>query len=280
MTSARAGAPGDDRDRVAVVTGGARGIGRAMAARFAAAGMRVVVADVDGDLADSAARDLGGIGVPVDVRRVEDLERLRDTALDAYGRVDVVCNNAGVTTSGRIRDLSLTEWHWILDVNLWGVVHGVHTFLPVLEATSDAGHLINTASGAGLAAAWANAPYGVSKYGIVGLSEILRRELAEDGSTVAVSVLLPTATATSIVESSRTFAPTRASDPVEAAREQDKARALAAGMRPEEVAEIVWAAVGDRRFWILPYPPHAEWALERAQEIVAAAATRYGEDSK
>jgi NAD(P)-dependent dehydrogenase (short-subunit alcohol dehydrogenase family) len=245
-----------------------------MVRRFAAGGMRVVVADVDGELAAEAAREVDGLGMAVDVRRVADVERLRDAALEAYGRVDLVCNNAGVTTSGRIRDLSLDEWRWILEVNLWGVIHGVHTFLPVLEANPEGGHLVNTASGAGLAPAWANAPYGVSKYGIVGLSEILRGELAEDGSAVAVSVLLPSATATSIVESSRSLAEgvvARAAGDAEREREQHKAQALAAGMAPEAVADLVWEALGDRRFWILPYPAHAQWALDRAREIVAAA---------
>jgi len=268
MTAARSSS------RVAVVTGAASGIGRAMAEKFAAAGLRVVLADIDAEAVSALAARLGGVSLRTDVRRVDDVIRLRDTALAEYGRVDIVCNNAGVTTSGRIKDLSLDEWRLILEVNLWGVINGVHTFLPALIENPDGGHIINTASGAGLVPAWATAPYSVSKYGIVSLSEILRRELSEDAPHVAVSVLIPTATATNIVDTSRRWSAGtggREASSVEREREETKRRRLAEGMSPEAVADVVWRAVQDRRFWILASAATAEWVMDRAREIQAAA---------
>jgi NAD(P)-dependent dehydrogenase (short-subunit alcohol dehydrogenase family) len=260
--------------RVAVVTGGASGIGLAMARRFAQEGLRVVIADVDQDKLNRAAEELHVLAVRADVSQADEVERLRDAALAEHGRVDIVCNNAGVTTSGRIMDLSLAEWRWVLEINLWGVIHGVHTFLPVLAANQDGGHIINTASGAGLAPAWATSPYSVSKYGIVSLSETLRLELADDAPNVRVSVLIPTATATGIAESEGHLPPgvrARTKSAEELKREEVKRRALAAGMSPDVVADKVWAAVLDHRFWIFPWPGHAEWVMTRAKEIQLAA---------
>jgi NAD(P)-dependent dehydrogenase (short-subunit alcohol dehydrogenase family) len=260
--------------RVAVVTGAGSGIGRAMAARFATEGLRVVLADVDADAVSAAARELGGIGVRTDVSRAEDLAALRDRALAEYGRVDIVCNNAGVTSSGRIKDITLADWQWVLGINLWGVIHGVDAFLPTLIANPDGGHIINTASGAGLVPAWATGPYSVSKYGIVSLSEVLRTELAQDAPNVAVSVLVPTATATNIVDTSKRHAGgvvERQLTELEAEREQIKRERLGAGMTPEAVADAMWQGVVDRRFWILAAAVTADWVMDRALEIKAAA---------
>src|SRR5262249_38893534 len=141
------------RDKVTVVTGGASGIGRAMAERFARAGARLVLADVEeaalaATVADLDAANASVIGVLADVASADDVESVRDRALDEYGAVHIVCNNAGVVGGGVI-DSSLAVWDWVVGVNLMGVVHGIHTFLPLL-LDQDEGHIVNTASLAGL----------------------------------------------------------------------------------------------------------------------------------
>jgi NAD(P)-dependent dehydrogenase (short-subunit alcohol dehydrogenase family) len=171
-----------------------------------------------------------------------------------------------------VLDMTNDDWRWVLEVNLWGAINGIHTFLPDLVASG--GHIINTASGAGLVPAWANAAYCASKYGLVGLSEVMRKELAEDAPGVAISVVFPTATATRIVDSDRLFpADLERRPPTEAetSRLAVKRERLAAGMDPRDVATKVWSAVVDRRFWVFPWAGTADWAMERALEIKDAA---------
>ncbi len=193
-------------DRVAVITGGASGIGRAMAERFAAAGMRLVLADVEeAVLADTvaafASSGATAIGVPADVSVATDVDAVRDRALEAFGAVHVVCNNAGVGGGG-IVDAPLELWEWVLGVNLFGVVHGVHTFLPLL-LEQDEGHIVNTASLAGLGGVGGLGVYCTSKFAVVGLSESLHYDLVARRSAVGVSVLCPGFVQTQIGESAR-----------------------------------------------------------------------------
>ncbi len=167
--------------RVAVVTGGASGIGRALAQRFAADGMRLVLADVEAEPLSATVTELeaGGaraIGVAADVASAADVETVRDRALEAYGAVHVVCNNAGVGGGG-IVDAPLDLWEWVIGVNLMGVVHGVHTFLPLL-LEQDEGHIVNTASLAGLGGVAGLGIYCTTKFAVVGLSESLHYDLA------------------------------------------------------------------------------------------------------
>src|SRR5215207_2645109 len=143
----------DLRGKVAVVTGGASGIGKAMAARFAAEGMSVVIADVEEPALAAAADELGVVGVRTDVSDAASVQALADAAVAQLGTVHLLCNNAGVGGGGRIRDLTLDDWRWIVDVNLWGVIHGIHSFLPLLLANDDGGHIVNTSALAGLSAA-------------------------------------------------------------------------------------------------------------------------------
>ena len=191
--------------KVAVVTGAASGIGRATAAVLAGEGMRVVVADIDAAGLQVVADDLRQAGhevlaVPTDVSSPAAIEALRDAALDAYGAVHVVHNNAGVVASGLIEEISLDLWKWVLDVDLWSVIHGVRTFVPLLKQQGE-GHIVNTASTAGLQAVPGLAPYNVAKFGVVALTETLRLEL--DGTGVGASVLCPGAVNTRIVDAER-----------------------------------------------------------------------------
>ncbi len=254
--------------KVAVVTGAASGIGRSMARAFVAQGMKVVMADIEtGPLADSAAslEAEGSVAtVRCDVSVAAEVEALRDAALDAFGAVHVVCNNAGVGSGGPAWEQPLSEWEWVLGVNLWGVIHGVHTFAPLLIAQGE-GHIVNTASMAGLTSPPMMASYNVSKHAVVALSETLFSDLQVTGNSgVGVSVLCPGWVRTRIHESGRNR-PTDAGGatdglPVASASGLDMAGLIggliADGLDPDEVAGLVVDAVHHRRFYILT---HDEW---------------------
>jgi NAD(P)-dependent dehydrogenase (short-subunit alcohol dehydrogenase family) len=189
--------------KVAVVTGGASGIGKGIATQLVAEGAKVVIADVQRDAMEAAAAEIGAVGVLTDVSDPASVDALAAAVLDRYGAVHVVCNNAGIGPLAPVADLTLDDWRWMIGVNLWGVIHGVHTFLPILKQNRDGGHIVNTASMAGLVAGPRLAAYAAAKYGVVGLSEVLAAELAADNSRVGVSVLCPGTVHTNIGTSSR-----------------------------------------------------------------------------
>jgi NAD(P)-dependent dehydrogenase (short-subunit alcohol dehydrogenase family) len=256
--------------RVAVVTGGASGIGRALARRFAADGMRIVLADVEAAplVATVAELETSGatvIGVEADVSVAADVEAVRDRALAAFGAVHVVCNNAGVGGGG-IVDAPLALWEWTIGVNLMGVVHGVHTFLPLL-LEQDEGHVVNTASLAGLGGVAGLGIYCTTKFAVVGLSESLHHDLVARGSAVGVSVLCPGFVQTRIGESTRN-APASIAEWVDTPGAQatvEFATALAnAGIAPEVVADAVRDAIVDQTFFVVPHE-HAAVATTRAR---------------
>jgi NAD(P)-dependent dehydrogenase (short-subunit alcohol dehydrogenase family) len=245
------------RDRVAVVTGGASGIGRALATRFLADGMRVVLGDVQADALDAAVDELRGqgevVGVVTDVSVASDVERLRDRALDAFGAVHVVCNNAGVG-GGSVVGTPLPVWEWVVGVNLMGVVHGVHAFLPVL-LEQDEGHVVNTASLAGLNGLPGLGVYSTTKFAVVGLSESLHHDLVARGAAVGVSVLCPGFVPTGFPDSARNAPPGVADlvGGVGVAPSDDVARARAApSATAEQVAEAVRDAVLAGTFYVFP----------------------------
>jgi len=189
--------------KVAVVTGGASGIGKGIAAQLVAEGARVVIADIQRDAMEAAAAEIGAAGVLTDVSDPASVDALAAAVLDRYGAVHVICNNAGIGPLAPVADLTLDDWRWMIGVNLWGVIHGVHTFLPILKRNRDGGHIVNTASMAGLVAGPRLGAYAAAKYGVVGLSEVLAAELAADNSRVGVSVLCPGTVHTNIGTSSR-----------------------------------------------------------------------------
>jgi NAD(P)-dependent dehydrogenase (short-subunit alcohol dehydrogenase family) len=264
----------DVRGKVAVVTGGASGIGRALAARFAAEGMNVVIADVEQGALDTTAAELGVVGVLTDVTDAASVAALADATLERFGGVHVVCNNAGVGGGGLIKDLTLKDWRWVIDVSLWGVIHGVHTFLPHLLGNADGGHIVNTASMAGLVAGPGIGPYNAAKYGVVAISETLAAELADEASPVGVSVLCPGLVRTNIFTSQRNRpAALRNDRPKTAARaaNQEIADALKArGIDPAIVAGQVFEAIRSNRFWIITHPEFLPAVAERAGRIEAS----------
>ncbi len=255
----------DFTDKVAVVTGAASGIGKATATRFAEEGMKVVLADIEeaalaAAVAELTARNFEVIGVPTDVSRIEAIENLADATLSAFGKVNVVHNNAGVVVSGPIDTLTIADWEWVLGVDLWSVIYGIKTFLPLIKEAGE-GHIVNTASTAGLQATGAIGPYNVAKFGVVALTETLRVELDDSDSAVSASVLCPGAINTQIVFSKRNRDPDSARDHQTSVQEEafeKNAGALLAqqGKDPAEVASMIVEAIRSDEFWILT---HEAW---------------------
>src|SRR3954453_6260602 len=194
--------------KVAVVTGGASGIGRALAETFAGEGMQIVLADVQPEplaRVERALRDRGArvLAVQTDVSQAADVEALAAKTLEAFGAVHVVCNNAGVAVGKTTWEHTVADWEWVLGVNLWGVIHGIRTFVPIMLEQGTEGHIVNTASVAGLLASGFKPSYDVSKFGVVALSESLYRELEAIQAKVKVSVLCPGLVKTNIMASGR-----------------------------------------------------------------------------
>ena len=247
----------DFRDRVAVVTGAASGIGLALAERFAAEGMKVVMADIEKAALETAAGGLTRRGATVLATRVdvacpEDVERLAEETYRAFGAAHVVCNNAGVAVIGAVHEHTLADWQWVLNVNLWGVIHGVRTFLPRMLAGGDEGRIVNTASMAGLTTAPFMSVYDVTKHGVVALSESMFKELALTGAPVGVSVVCPGLIDTNIMRSARNrpedLAETGKTGAAAEAFGQALGERLAGGYPPSEVAEQVLAGIREGRF--------------------------------
>ncbi|MFT4519738.1 MAG: NAD(P)-dependent dehydrogenase (short-subunit alcohol dehydrogenase family) [Halioglobus sp.] len=254
----------DFQDRVAVITGGASGIGLATATRFAQEGMKVVLGDIQQDALDDAVATLRGAGhdvtgVHTDVSQVEQVQNLADQAIAAYGKVNIVHNNAGVVRAGTMEELTIEDWQWVLGVDLWSVIYGVKIFLPLIRQAGE-GHIINTSSSAGLQASGNIGPYNVAKFGVVGLTETLRLELDEGDLPIGASVLCPGAVQTRICESDRNrqatgLAAGNASETDQAFKEL-AGPIVEAGIAPSDVAEMIVAAIKANDFWILTHP---EW---------------------
>jgi len=247
----------------AVVTGAGSGLGRAFCARLVARGARVLAADIDLVAARKTAADLGGhdkaVGEAIhatraDVGRLEDVERLASEVVERFGGVELIVNNAGVAVSGPVGVVPMADWRWIVDVNLWGVVHGCHVFVPLLRR-GGAGHVINVASAAGLLCPPTLAPYNVTKAAVVALSETLGAELR--GSGVGCTVLCPTFFPTNIGKNARATDP-RAGVLVEKLMARSRLSA-------DDVAEFALEAAGKGELYALP---HADgrwaWRLKRA----------------
>ncbi|MCU1361442.1 MAG: short-chain alcohol dehydrogenase [Ilumatobacteraceae bacterium] len=256
-------------DKVAVVTGGASGIGRAMAERFKANGMHVVIADIEPDALRATADELGVHGVVVDVSSADSVAALADEVIARFGAVNLLCNNAGVGGGGRIVDQTLNDWKWVIDVNLWGVVHGLHSFLPHLLVAPGGAHIVNTASMAGMAAWPGIGPYNATKYAVVGISETLAVELA--GTGVGISVLCPGVVSTNIFTSQRNRPDRlRNETPKAAARQSNVELMQQLGISPAVVADRVAEAIIDDRFWIFTHPELLDAVETRHAGIMAA----------
>jgi NAD(P)-dependent dehydrogenase (short-subunit alcohol dehydrogenase family) len=260
--------------KVAVVTGGASGIGKAMATRFKAEGMDVVIADIEQGALDATAGELGVLGIQTDVASAESVQALHDAVVERYGTVHVLCNNAGVGGGGAIATMTLNNWRWVINVNLWGVIHGLHSFLPTLLANEDGGHVVNTASVAGLVAGAGIGAYNASKYAVVGISETMLEELA--GTKVGVSVLCPGFVRTNIFTSQRNrpaeLTDAKKAKPTARQFNDDLGKAFEEqAIDPAIVAGQVRDAIVEDRFWILTHPELIAPVQARTQRLLDAA---------
>jgi NAD(P)-dependent dehydrogenase (short-subunit alcohol dehydrogenase family) len=249
--------------KVAVVTGAASGIGFALCERFVAEGMRVVMADIEPKaLSDAAAKlDADVLTMAGDVMRWEAMDDLAARAFERFGVVHVLCNNAGVQLDRRVWEFTRAEWEWVLGVNLGGVVHGLHAFLPRMIESGKPGHVVNTASVGGLLAFPRIAAYTGAKFAIVGLSEGLANDLREEGLPIGVSVLCPGPTMSALRENSAHLRPeTEGAAPSSVAH--------VPRMPASEVAAMVVDAIRRDRFWILTHPEYNDLIRRRTAGIV------------
>jgi NAD(P)-dependent dehydrogenase (short-subunit alcohol dehydrogenase family) len=261
------------------VTGGAEGIGFALGRAFAEAGMNVMLADIETDALAAAVKSLHDFGpavrgVACDVADPASVERAAQASYQAFGNVHVVCNNAGVAAAGGIDNISLDNWRWVLDVNLMGVLHGIRTFLPHIRGHGEGGHIVNTASMAGMEAGLGFSPYVASKFAVVGMSEGLATKLKPLG--VGVTVLCPGFVRTRIGESGRNrqqrYGATQTPDPASPAGLllAEIAERLQAGLDPSEVAARVLTAIRDDDLYVFTHPEMRGELEKRFAAILAA----------
>ena len=272
------------KGKVAAVTGAASGLGRSMALAFAAEGMDVALADVDDMSLSSVEKEVQDLGVraitlKVDVSQGEQVDAFRDHTLARLGAIHVVCNNAGVSPLGAVWENTPADWQWILGVNLWGVIHGVRAFMPYLIAQNQ-GHIVNTASVAGLISPPGSGAYNVTKHAVVALSESLQHDLRERNSSVRVSVLCPAYVPTRITESERSRPetlknPIREPSPETLARQAMLKKAVSSGkISADQVAQAVVAAIKEERFYILTHPRIKGAIQARMEDILQDRAPR------
>jgi NAD(P)-dependent dehydrogenase (short-subunit alcohol dehydrogenase family) len=269
----------DLRGKVAVVTGGASGIGMGIAGQLIAEGMQVVIADIEAGPLRKTAADLGAVGIRTDVSDLDSVRALARSAAERFGTVHVVCNNAGVGPLAAIADLTMADWHWIIGVNLYGVIHGVQTFLPILHANEDGGHIVNTASMAGLVAPPRLGAYSVTKFGVVALTEILAAELAQAGSKVGASVLCPGVVRTNIGTSSRNRPAHLAAGGLKDVDISLEENPLYRWISPQEAGAVVVSAIKRGDLYALTHP---DWypMVEQRHQTLAAAFRQASEDER
>jgi NAD(P)-dependent dehydrogenase (short-subunit alcohol dehydrogenase family) len=265
----------DFEGKVAVVTGAASGIGLGLAERFAREGMKVVMSDIDADALAVAVQALRHgehdvLGVVADVAQPESVEALARQALEAYGKVHIVCNNAGVLNSAStLWDASVRDWQWMFGVNVWGVINGVRTFTPILLAQDEEGWIVNTASIAGLGAG--SSIYSVTKHAVVAITETLYFQLKAQGAKVGCSVLCPTWVNTNL-KAAEAHRPDDLRNPGQAGNATGWDflwERLAEGMSPEELAGLVVEGVRREQFYIIPDDYNVEGFRQWAENVAA-----------
>jgi NAD(P)-dependent dehydrogenase (short-subunit alcohol dehydrogenase family) len=265
--------------KTAFVTGGAGGIGFALARAFAQGGMKVMLADIEADALQAAVESLQEIspdigGTICDVADAASVERAAQATFNAFGRVHVLCNNAGVAAGGGIDHISLDNWRWVIDVNLMGVLHGIRSFLPHIRAHGEGGHIVNTASMAGMENELGFSPYGASKFAVVSMSEGLAMQLEPHG--IGVSVLCPSFVRTRIGESGRNrpgrYGQSKPLDPASpaAAMVAGIATQIEAGIDPASVAVRVLTAIRENELYIFTHPGMRAKVEARFAAILAA----------
>jgi len=266
------------QDKVAVVTGAASGIGRAIAERCVRAGVKIVLADIDEPnlaKAEAELKALGGtvLAVRTDVSKRSDVEALARQTGDAFGQVHLLFNNAGVAAGGAPWEATWNDWEWVIGVNLMGVIHGVKVFTPIMLAQNTECHIVNTSSMAGLIVGSGSAPYAVTKHAVVALSENLYLTLEQRKSLVKVSVLCPGLVRTDIINAERHRPAELQNEPAPRTPEMEAGlaafkAALDASMPPAQVAEAVFNAIRNERFYVLSHPEWTEVIQLRTDKLL------------
>lgn len=267
------------RDQVAVITGAASGIGNGIAERCADEGMKVVLADVEKSALSKTEKALKAKGAEVlsvltDVSKAKDVETLAKKTLDKFGKVDLLVNNAGVVAGSTIWDSTPADWEWVMGVNLWGVIYGLRTFIPIMMKQDTESHIVNTASATGLVSYGLSAPYQVTKHAVVALSENLYYSLKQQKANINVSVLCTAWVKTRVLNSGRNRpsklkdAPKRKTVGQEnIARYVKKMReAIQEGMSPHEVADFVFKAMENKQFYIFTHPSETTPLVKQRME--------------
>jgi NAD(P)-dependent dehydrogenase (short-subunit alcohol dehydrogenase family) len=263
--------------KTAFVTGGASGIGFALCEAFLAAKMKVAVVDIETDALADAVKTLAALGgevrgVPCDVTDPDSVADAAEATFAAFGHVHVVCNNAGVGDGGGIDKILLDNWRWVIDVNLMGVLHGIRTFLPHIRAHGEGGHIINTASMAGLNSGLGFSAYSASKFAVINMSEGLSRELKQ--LDIGVTVVCPGFVRTRIMESGRNRSKRYGSGQMPDPDSPDGKllaqliEANQAGMDPSEVAKQVLVAIRENELYVFTHPS-GEWRAEVDERFVS-----------
>src|SRR3954453_192614 len=268
--------------KVAVITGGGNGIGRALARELAGRGCKLVLADIDSDALAGAVSDLPAAGVDVlststDVTKLADVEALAATAIERFGHVDIVVNNAGVIAWNPVSALTIADWEWVIGVNLWGVIHGCHVFLPIITKQGTPGHIVNLSSVGGILADTPfMATYSATKGAVIGLSLTLAKELQSGGLPIGVTIVCPSATRDTGADPAERTRPAAAPQPARAPGVDtltDLVHQSVLGGQPVELlAARVADAVRDNELWAFPNPdaaPMVQPRLTALDEVLA-----------
>jgi NAD(P)-dependent dehydrogenase (short-subunit alcohol dehydrogenase family) len=275
----------DFKGKTAFITGGASGIGLGLAQTFADAGMNIVIADIEAPALGMAvstlnARGVQALGVECDVADRQSYARAADRAFSAFGKVHLLCNNAGVARNGPTWEIAEDDWEWTIGVNLMGMIHGLQCFVPHMKAHGEPSHIVSTSSMAGMRASIAGGPYTATKYAIVGLSEQLARELAD--TNIGISVFCPNNIRSNMPNNGRNR-PARFGGPIDAKRDVRAAEHIAtmqernrAGMDPREAGLRVKTGIENAQLFIFSHATERTVLEERFQRILGdmdAAAT-------
>ncbi len=261
----------DLKGKVAFITGGASGMGLGMARSFAEAGMKVMIGDIELEAAQKAVDELRAKGyeaacVQVDVSKMESVQLAADATIEAFGKVHILSNNAGVAVGGYSETCSMRNWNWVVDVNLWGVVYGLQAFVPLILSHDEGGHVISTASMAGMVGLRGAGPYNATKFAVVGMMETFAADHRKHN--IGASVLCPGIVATNIGDSARNR-PEAYGGAVAASDKDGTAEMLAGGLDPDVVGDLVLEAVEEDQFYIFTDPGLKHLIETRCERIVA-----------
>ena len=262
-------------DRVAVITGGASGIGLAYARIFGSLGMHLVLADIEGDALAQARDGIGAsarsvITVPTDVSDADSVQRLADTVFAAHRTVHVLCNNAGVSVTRSLLTATTADWQWMLGVNVWGVIHGIQSFVPAMIERGEPGHVVNTCSVASFTVMPGYGMYSATKHATAAISEALLGDLAAVGALIGVTAVCPSLVRTRLFSADRNRPDDLRAGAPEPSDEQDRVDAITEGIQtPDDVAASMLGAVRADQLWVFPNRDRLDFVRQRIERVTA-----------